>query len=34
VAPGTYLVKLLIGDKVIGQKTIVVEPDTTFLQSQ
>jgi photosystem II stability/assembly factor-like uncharacterized protein len=31
VAPGTYLVKVMIGDKVIGQKTIVVEPDTTFL---
>jgi len=25
-------VKLMIGDKVVGQKTIVVEPDSTFLQ--
>jgi len=25
-------VKLMIGDKVIGQKTIVVEADSTFLQ--
>ena len=33
VAPGTYLVKLVIGDKVIAQKTIVVEPDTTFMQN-
>ena len=32
VAPGSYLVKLMIGDQVGGQKTIVVEPDTTFLQ--
>jgi len=32
VAPGSYLVKLTIGDKLIGQKTIVVEPDITFLQ--
>src|SRR4051812_19970103 len=32
VAPGSYLVKLTIGDKLIGQKTIVVEPDMTFLQ--
>lgn len=32
VAPGSYLVKLMIGDKAIGQKTIVVEPDSTFLQ--
>ena len=32
VAAGTYLVKLMIGDKVVGQKTIVVEPDSTFLQ--
>jgi hypothetical protein len=31
VAPGTYLVKLMIGDKVVGQKTVVVETDT-FLQ--
>lgn len=32
VAPGTYLVKVMAGDKLIGQKTIVVEPDTTFMQ--
>jgi Sortilin, neurotensin receptor 3, len=32
VAAGTYLVKLMIGDKVVGQKTITVEADTTFLQ--
>ena len=32
VAPGTYLVKLTAGDKVLGQKTIVVEADSTFLQ--
>ena len=33
VAPGTYLVKLVIGDKSVAQKTIVVEPDTTFMQN-
>ena len=33
VAPGTYLVKVMIGDKSIGQKTVVVEPDTTFMQN-
>ena len=32
VSPGTYLVKITAGDKVIGQKTIVVEADTTFMQ--
>jgi hypothetical protein len=32
VAPGTYLVKITAGDKLIGQKTIVVEPDLTFMQ--
>jgi len=32
VAPGSYLVKLMMGDKEIGRKTIVVEPDSTFLQ--
>ncbi len=32
VAAGSYLVKLMVGDKVIGQKTIVVEADTTFMQ--
>ena len=30
--PGSYLVKVLAGDKVIGQKTVVVEADTTFMQ--
>jgi hypothetical protein len=32
VPAGTYLVKVMIGDKVIGQKTITVEADTTFMQ--
>jgi hypothetical protein len=32
VAPGTYLVKVTAGDKVLGQKTIAVEADTTFMQ--
>ena len=32
VAAGTYLVKLMMGDKVVGQKTIVVEADSTFMQ--
>ncbi len=32
VAPGSYLVKLMIGDKEIGRKTIVVDADSTFLQ--
>jgi len=32
VAAGTYLVKVMVGDKVVGQKTIVVEADSTFLQ--
>jgi len=32
VAPGSYLVKITAGEKVIGQKTITVEPDATFLQ--
>ncbi len=32
VAPGSYLVKLMVGDKVVAQKTIVVEADSTFLQ--
>jgi photosystem II stability/assembly factor-like uncharacterized protein len=27
VPPGSYLVKVMIGDKVLGQKTAVVEPD-------
>jgi len=32
VAPGTYLVKVMVGDKVVAQKTVVVEADTTFMQ--
>ena len=32
VAPGTYLVKVMTGDKLLGQKTILVEADTTFMQ--
>ena len=32
VAPGAYLVKVMAGDKVLGEKTIVVEADTTFMQ--
>jgi photosystem II stability/assembly factor-like uncharacterized protein len=32
VAPGTYLVKLTAGGKVIDQKTVVVEADSTFMQ--
>jgi photosystem II stability/assembly factor-like uncharacterized protein len=32
VPAGTYLVKVMIGDKLIGQKTITVEADTTFMQ--
>jgi photosystem II stability/assembly factor-like uncharacterized protein/biotin carboxyl carrier protein len=32
VTPGMYLVKITAGDKVIGQKTIVVEADSTFMQ--
>ena len=32
VPAGSYIVKVMIGDKVIGQKTIVVEADTTFMQ--
>ena len=32
VPPGTYLVKVMVGDKVIGQKTVTVEADTTFMQ--
>jgi photosystem II stability/assembly factor-like uncharacterized protein len=32
VAPGSYLVEVAIGDKVIGRKTVVIEPDSTFLQ--
>jgi photosystem II stability/assembly factor-like uncharacterized protein len=30
VAPGAYLVKVMVGDQMIGQKTIVVEADSTF----
>ena len=32
VAPGTYLVKVMVGDTVIGQKTVTVEADTYFMQ--
>ena len=32
VPAGTYLVKVMLGDKVLGQKTVVVEADTTFMQ--
>jgi photosystem II stability/assembly factor-like uncharacterized protein len=32
VPAGTYLVKVAVGDKVIGQKTVVVEADSTFMQ--
>jgi photosystem II stability/assembly factor-like uncharacterized protein len=32
VPAGTYLVKVAVGDRVIGQKTVVVEPDATFMQ--
>jgi photosystem II stability/assembly factor-like uncharacterized protein len=28
VPPGSYLVKVMVGDRVIGQKTLVVEADT------
>ncbi|CAN5703121.1 hypothetical protein BH24ACI5_BH24ACI5_17340 [soil metagenome] len=31
VAAGTYLVRIKVGDKVIGEKTITVEADTTFV---
>lgn len=31
VDAGTYLAKVMIGDKVLGQKTVVVEPDADFL---
>lgn len=31
VAPGTYLVRIKVGDKVIGEKTVTVEADTTFV---
>jgi hypothetical protein len=32
VDAGTYLAKVMVGDKVIGQKTVTVEPDSTFMQ--
>ena len=32
VPPGTYLVKVMVGDKMIGQKTVTIEADTTFMQ--
>jgi hypothetical protein len=28
VPAGSYLVKVMVGDKVIGQKTVVVEADS------
>ena len=28
VPPGSYLVKVMVGDRAIGQKTLVVEADT------
>jgi hypothetical protein len=31
VASGTYLAKVMVGDKMIGQKTVIVEPDVDFL---
>jgi hypothetical protein len=31
VPAGSYLVKVSIGDKVVAQKTVVVEADTTFM---
>ena len=32
VAAGTYLVKVTAGDRTIGQKTALVEADTTFMR--
>jgi photosystem II stability/assembly factor-like uncharacterized protein len=32
VPAGSYVVKVTVGDKVIGQRTVVVEADTTFMQ--
>ena len=32
VAAGTYLVKVTEGDRTIGQKTALVEADTTFMR--
>ncbi len=32
VPPGTYLVRVKVGDKVIGEKTVTVEADTTFMR--
>jgi photosystem II stability/assembly factor-like uncharacterized protein len=32
VAAGTYLVKVMVGEKMIGQQTVTVEPDSTFMQ--
>ena len=32
VPPGTYLVRVLVGDKEIGKKTVTVEPDLEFMR--
>ena len=32
VQPGTYLLRVKVGDKVIGEKTVTVEPDSTFMR--
>ncbi len=32
VPPGTYLVKVTAGERTIGQKTVVVEADATFMR--
>ena len=32
VPPGTYLVKVKVGDKVIGEKTVTIEADSTFMK--
>jgi hypothetical protein len=30
--PGTYLVKITVGDQPLGQKTVTIEADSTFMQ--
>ena len=32
VPAGTYLVRVKVGDKVIGEKTVTIEADTTFMK--
>jgi hypothetical protein len=32
VQPGTYLVRVRVGDKVIGEKTVTIDADTTFMK--